>query len=265
MSHFYGLVVSFFYTDKYMAQSTHLIHTLKKALKAHGLTYRDIAKKIDLSEASIKRMFSEKNFTLKRLEQLCHCMELELSDLLRLMNEEEKHLTQLSEAQEKDIAEDLTLLLVTVCVLNRWSLNEIITHYKINETECIQYLARLDRLKIIELLPKNKIKLLVASNFSWREDGPIQRFFQQRVERDFFNSRFNKSNERLIVINGMLANNSFAVFEKKLEKLVKEFNELNDADSGLSLDERFGTTVVMAMRHWEYGLFEHLRKTASDK
>lgn len=243
-----------------MAQSLHLINTLKKALKGHGLTYADIAQKINMSEASIKRMFSEKNFTIKRLEELCLCMDLEISDLLNLMKEEENNISQLSEAQEKEIVNDLTLLLITVCILNRWSLNDILFHYKISETECIQYLAKLDRLKIIELLPKNRIKLLVASNFNWIENGPIQQFFQSRVEKEFFSTRFNKTNERLYVINGMLAENSNAVFQKKMEKLVREFNDLNDSDAGLSIEDRYGTTVVMAIRQWEYGLFKHLRK-----
>ena len=243
-----------------MAQTHHLIQTLKKALKAHGLTYSDIAKEIGMSEASIKRMFSEKNFTLKRLEQLCLCMDLELSDLLKLMQEEEQYLSKLSEEQEREIASDLTLLLVTVCALNRWTLNDITAHYKITETECIRYLAKLDKLKIIELLPKNRIKLLIASNFAWLENGPIQQFFQTKVEQDFFNTRFNKTNERLLVVNGMLAGNSNAVFQKKMEKLIMEFNDLNDSDAGLPLDERNGTTFVMAIRQWKYGLFEPMRR-----
>jgi len=243
-----------------MAQTHHLVNTLKKTLKAHGLTYNDIAQMIDLSEASIKRMFSEKNFTLKRLEQLCQCMNLELSDLLKLMQEEELHLSKLSEEQEKEIANDLTLLLVTVCVLNRWTLEDITAHYKITETEGIRFLAKLDKIKIIELLPKNRIKLLVAPNFAWLENGPIQKFFQSKVEQDFFNTRFNKTNERLFVVNGMLADSSNAVFQKKMEKLIKEFNEQNDADVSLPLDERNGTTVVMAIRQWKYGLFEPMRK-----
>lgn len=243
-----------------MAQTLHLITTLKKALKAHGLTYADIAKKIDMSEASIKRMFSEKNFTLKRLEQLCQCMELELSDLLTLMRENEENISQLTEEQEKEIVNNLSLLLVTVCVLNRWTLDDITSRYKLAETEGIQYLAKLDRLKIIDLLPKNKIKLLVTPNFSWRENGPIQTFFQSKVEKDFFNTTFNKQDERLFVVNGMLAHNSNAVFQKKMEKLIKEFNELNDGDANLSLDERIGTTVVMAIRQWNYGMFEHMRR-----
>ncbi len=243
-----------------MAQTLHLIQALKKALKAHGLTYKDVAKKIDMSEASIKRLFSEKNFTLKRLEQLCLCMDMELSDLLKLMNEEEQYISQLSVEQEKEIAGDLKLLLMTVCVLNRWTMDDITFRYNISETEGIQYLAKLDRLKIIELLPKNKIKLLIAANFEWRENGPIQQFFQSKIESDFFSTKFNKMNERLLVANGMLAHNSNAVFQKKMEKLMKEFNELNDSDVGLSMDERTGTTMVMAIREWNYGVFNHLRK-----
>jgi hypothetical protein len=41
-------------------------------------------------------------------------------------------------------------------------MRDITNEYKIKEAECIQKLAQLDRLKIIELLPKNKIKLLVV-------------------------------------------------------------------------------------------------------
>ena len=58
----------------------------------------------------------------------------------------------------------------------------------------------------------------------------------------------------------MLADNSTAVFQKKMEKLVNEFNDLNDSDAGLPIDDRFGTTVVIAIRQWEYGLFEPMRK-----
>ena len=243
-----------------MAQTIPLINTLKKALKLHGKTYADLAKQLQLSEASVKRMFSENSFSLERLDQSCQMMQMEISDLVQMMNEGARQLTELTEQQEKEIANDLTLLLITVCVLNRWTMKEILGYYNIVETECIRHLARLDKLKIIELLPKNKIKLLVSSNFSWRENGPIQRFFQSKVEADFFNSRFDKKTERLIVVNGMLADNSNAVFQRKMQRLSQEFNELNDDDAGLSLDERHGTTVVLAIRQWQYGMFSHLRK-----
>ena len=55
-----------------MAQVSSLIETLKKQLKAHGKTYADVAAALDLSEASVKRLFAEESFTLQRLSLVCN-------------------------------------------------------------------------------------------------------------------------------------------------------------------------------------------------
>ncbi|MET0355287.1 MAG: helix-turn-helix transcriptional regulator, partial [Cellvibrio sp.] len=133
-----------------MAQIAPLLNALKKALKAHGLTYLKIAEALELSEASVKRLFAEQTISLQRLEQICQLMELEISDLVQMMNEQQPRLQHLSVEQEKEITQDLILLLVTVSVLNRWTLTNILSFYKLSESECIQKLARLDKLKIIE-------------------------------------------------------------------------------------------------------------------
>jgi DNA-binding Xre family transcriptional regulator len=245
-----------------VAQTLQLIDALKRTLKAHGLTYADVAQYLDLSEANVKRLFAKRRFTLERLDQICQMMEMEISDLVQEMNDwaGAKAISGLTLEQEAEIAGNLELLLVTVCVLNRWTLDEVVGRFHISETKCIQHLAKLDRLRLIELLPKNRVKLLVARNFKWQENGPIQRFYQEKIEAEFFSSRFDRVNERLIVINGMLAESSNQVFQRKMEHLAREFDELNDDDAKLPLDDRDGTTVVLAMRPWSYGLFDALRK-----
>jgi DNA-binding Xre family transcriptional regulator len=70
-----------------MAQTQQLIETLKKALKAHGKTYQDVAQHLELSEASVKRLFSEKSFSLQRLDQTCQMMDMEITDLVQMMND----------------------------------------------------------------------------------------------------------------------------------------------------------------------------------
>jgi transcriptional regulator with XRE-family HTH domain len=245
-----------------MAQTQQLIDALKRTLKAHGLTYSDVAGHLQLSEANVKRLFSKRSFTLERLDQVCQMMGMEISDLVQEMNERAAAtaISGLTLEQEAEIAGNIELLLVTVCVLNRWTMQEIIDRFHLTEPQCIQHLAKLDRLRLIELLPKNRVKVLVARNFKWQENGPIQRFFHEKIEADFFSSRFDHQDERLIVVNGMLAESSNVVFQRKMEHLAREFDELNDADAKLPLEERIGTTVVIAMRPWSYGLFDSLRK-----
>ncbi len=244
-----------------MAQTKQLIDTLKRTLKAQGYTYVDVAKQLSLSHASVKRLFSEESFSLSRLDSICQMMEIEISDLVSDMNTHAHFaLSELTLEQEAEIVNDTGLLLVTVCVLNRWKMDELIAHFNFTQHQCIQYLALLERLHIIDLLLGNRIKLKISANFKWRDNGPIQQFFQQKVATDFFNSRFNKEQEKLIVINGMLSDETMSIFHRKLVQLVREFEDLNNEDASLPLELRSGTTVVLATRSWKYGLFEGLRK-----
>lgn len=248
-----------------MSQVGGLLATLKRELRSQGVTYADVAAKLRLSESSVKRLLSEKKLSLDRLELLCQVVGMEISDLVQKMAEERKRLDMLTEEQEREVAEDPRLLLVAVCVLNRWTFEEIVAIYTLDEHECIQHLAKLDRLKLIELLPLNRFRLNVANDFRWIPGGPIQRFFQQEVQPGFMNSSFNGAGERLVFRSGMLSRGSNATLLKKIDRLVSEFKELHDDDAGLPLEERFGSSMLVALRPWELSHFRELRRSSVEK
>ena len=49
-----------------MTLRVQLVEALKRVLKAQGLTYANLAERIGMSEASVKRMFSEQSIRLER-------------------------------------------------------------------------------------------------------------------------------------------------------------------------------------------------------
>jgi DNA-binding Xre family transcriptional regulator len=248
-----------------VSQTRELIQTLKRALKAQGKTYTDVAEVLDLTEASVKRLFSQQAFSLARLDRVCQMLGMEISDLVQQMSEQQQQLQQLSIAQERELTQDVTLALVTVCTLNRWRLADMVGFFQLSESECLRHLITLDRLGLIELLPGNRILLRVAPNFSWRENGPIQAFFQAKISGEFFQSRFDHEDESLVVLNGMLSAQSNAEFQRKLKRLAREFDLLNNDDAALDLSARKGTTLVLAMRGWRYGLFRPLLRDDQEK
>jgi len=243
-----------------MAQIPSLIDTLKKQLKANGATYADVAVALEVSEASVKRLFAEHSFSLQRLEAICQFIGLQLSELILLMEKEQPQLHQLTEQQEKEIIADPLLLLISISIVNGHTFDDLCAHIDMSKTECITKLAHLDRIKIIDLLPNNRIKLLISPNFKWRANGPIQQFFQQHIEKDFFQSTFNSDQEKLLVLNGELSERANQEFQKKMSKLAKEFNALMQEDSTLPIEQRHNTTVVLASRSWEFKLFDQFRK-----
>jgi transcriptional regulator with XRE-family HTH domain len=242
-----------------MAQTTALISTLKRTLKAYGKTYADVGRALELSEASVKRLFSQEDFSLERLDRVCQLMGIEISELVELMNAEQRQLDQLTAEQEQELVDDKTLLAVAICALNRWTMDEIVTHYDITEGQCFQKLARLDKLKLIDLLPHNRIKIRVSPDFRWLDNGPIQELFQERLGSEYLRGRFKGEAEALIVLNGMLSKHNVAELKNKLRRLAWEFNVANRDDASLPLAERQGVTAVLAVRGWQYGLFHPLR------
>jgi DNA-binding Xre family transcriptional regulator len=68
-----------------MSQTRPLIDTLKQELRKQRITYKQVSEVLELSETSVKRLFSEEAFSVKRLDKVCALLHLDISDLVHLM------------------------------------------------------------------------------------------------------------------------------------------------------------------------------------
>ncbi len=239
-----------------MSQTMQLIDELKRQLKHNGKSYKDVAEVLQLSEASVKRLFSHgSSLTIERLEQVCSLINIELGDLI-LSATTDSRIRALTLEQEKQVVSDLALLLVAVCVFNGYQFEDILRQYQLTEHQLIQKLALLDRLRFIELLPGNKIKLKISPHFHWLPGGPIQTFFQQKVREEFFHSYFNKEGEKLSVATGLLSVSGSQRLHKRIDKLIGEFYDACKDDQDIAFADRKGTSIVVAIRPWQFTLFE---------
>lgn len=243
-----------------MTQVTAIIATLKRLLKNHGLTYAEVACKLGMSQANIKRMFASNRFTLERLEAICSLMHMDLSDLINLHEKSRQRITRLTLEQEEELIRDLKLLFVAVSVRNRLSFQDIVDNYQISKTECIHYLAKLDRLKIIDLLPGNHIKLRIDENFRWLPQGPIDRFFESQIQHQFLKSDFTHAQSQRLFQFGLMSEASIQMMRGKIEALAKDFMDLHREDAALPLAQRHHTGLMLALRPWELEVFQPLRR-----
>lgn len=246
-----------------MSQSRQLIDALKGALRAGKKTYADVAVAWGLSEASVKRIFAEGNPSLDRLEAACTLAGIDIAELVEQMNRRRRCVTQLSREQEASIASDPVLMLVTVSVLNRLSFEQILERYALEGPQVIRCLTRLDRLRLIDLLPGNRFKLLTTENFHWIPNGPIQQLFLQRMKDDFFRSRFDREHEKLTLVQGMLSAGSIGRIKERMEELATEFVELNRADAAVPPAQREGVALVAALSNWRFELFAPFQRHAA--
>jgi DNA-binding Xre family transcriptional regulator len=247
-------------------RQTRAIHTaLKRLIRSRGKTYADAARVLELSEASIKRLFSRGELSLDRLEQLCDWLGVDISDVVSLSEDAQPLVTQLDPKQERDLLQDPALLLVTFLTLNRWSEKDILEVFRFKKPELSQKLLRLERLGLIEVLPFERIKVRAARNFAWRKDGPIQRFFSERVLPEFLATRFDQPGEHMQFVGGMLSRASIIKLHEAMNTLARQLDELVAKDLGLPTSERHGVSLFMGLRPWEFTEFTKLRRGPREK
>ncbi len=243
-----------------MSQITQLLITLKKCLKAKGITYRQLGEAMDLSEASIKRLFSEQTFSLKRLEEICNILDLSLYDLAKISADADAGPSVLTVDQETALAEKPKLLVFFYLLLSGRSAESITKDYAVSEEESLRFLLELDRLKLIELHPENKVRLLTQKNIQWRKDGPIRTRYENLIIKEFLNAPFDQPEERLRFETGKLSYGSQSVMLKKISRFIKEYIELTEIDKALPQEKSHNTGLMIAFRPWVFSILDEYRK-----
>ncbi len=240
-----------------------VLKVLRTELRHSGITYKVLAERIGMSESSVKRMFGQKDMSLSRLALICKSAGIAMEDVLRQAADVTPHSDNLTLAQEKSLMASPKLLLVAICCLGNWTMEQIIETYTLSEPECILSLVELDRLGLIELKPMNRYRLKVSNAFHWRPDGPVQQYFREFVVSDYFDGRFDGEGESLLCVPARLSSQSAREIVQKIQQLAAELARLQQEDRRLNPEDRDGFTLLLGFRSWEFSALTALRRNGS--
>jgi hypothetical protein len=246
-----------------MPAASRFVEALKKSVRARGLTYAELGRRLDLSEASVKRMFSRGSFTLARIEEVLAAVDLDLYEVARMTRGRGNGAAQLSYEQELNLARDERLLAVFWLLLNGWTFDEILEEFAIARTELTVAFARLEKLKLIEWRPRERVRLLVPRDFVWRPGGPAKKAYARRAMAEFLSGRFDGPLEVLRFESRELSAESAATLKRKLDELVAQFNECAEADSSLPAGRRVGVALLAGCRPWQFSAVNALKRRKS--
>jgi transcriptional regulator with XRE-family HTH domain len=243
-----------------VSETAQIVNVLKRHLKSRGLTYRDLAVQLKLSEASVKRVFAGETFTLERLEKVCAAIGTTVAELVKAASHSPESRSQyLTVEQEQLLASDSRLLACFYLLLNGRTAKEILMRMDLNERELRGLLVRLDAVRLIELLPKLKTRLRVGPVVSWRTDGPVYRLYERQVKAEFLQSDFPGASAALHFRSAELSDASAQILLRKLDQLALEFAEYAALDVGLPARDKRSVALLLAFRPWVFSMFEGLR------
>ena len=243
-----------------MSSTADLVLALKRELKSARMSYADLAMALGLAESSVKRMLAKGDMPLSRIDAICRALKLDFADLARRVADAQPLLAQLTAEQERAVVADKKLLLVAICVLSQWTLEQMLASYRLSEPECIGYLAQLDRIGIIELRPLNRYRLKLAKAFRWRPHGPVMDYFRDNALLDYFAGGFDGAGEGLLLVHGSVSRSLAPSFLERMQRVAQDFANAHLADQKLQEKDRQGYTLLLAMRSWEFEAFAALRR-----
>lgn len=242
-------------------EASRMIASLKKMMKARAVTYKSLAERIDLSEVSIKRIFSQSSLSLARLERICQALDVSIQEIARLSADQTADPAEsVSLEQELALATDPDLLACYYLIANGRTGPEIAKELRVEEIKVRRWMVKLHSLGLVELLAKMRAKARTSSSITWRKDGPMWRLHEQKVREEYLQSTFTAPFEAMHFRSAEMSEASCRVMLRKLERLATEFRDLAELDRSLPSREKRSLGVLLAARPWVFSMFENARR-----
>lgn len=214
-----------------------------------------------MSESNVKRMFSRRDMPLTSMDHILRLLKIDMADLAKRRLDSQPLRRELTLGQERTVVADPKLLLMAICCLSQWTFEQIVGTYALTEAEAVRYLARLDKLQIIELRPLNRYRLKVDKTFRWRSNGPAMQYFRVHVVNEYFEGGFDSEGEMLSVVQGSISPALAASFSERLQRVAHDFAQQHLADQKLPESHRRPYTLLLSVRSWWLSAFRDLKRS----
>lgn len=134
-------------------QATAMLDALKSHLKQHGLTYRDLAKRCELTETTVKRLLNRPHIPLDQLMELCAAADTSMAALIIAADSSlDNQVNPMSTDQADAIFEQPALISVLTAVqFGNRSVAGIAKSFDINLASAYLYIRQLEVLGCLTL------------------------------------------------------------------------------------------------------------------
>jgi transcriptional regulator with XRE-family HTH domain len=135
---------------------------LRHTMKTQGVSYAEMGRRIGLSESGIKKIFAAHDISLGRLAQLCAALDLPLAELIASANDAIPDPLELSpEAEAYFLKDRTTFHLFFLLLTEPKSFRDIAREYNLPADQTQRSLLQLEKMKLIERLPGDRVVLQV--------------------------------------------------------------------------------------------------------
>jgi len=223
--------------------------SIQRQLQAREISESQLATELQMTEYAVKYIFTTQDCPFTVLEKICHIAGFKLEDLFSSVPKEPQMLEHLTQQHEIELLNNKKLFAVAVGVMYFWTFKDILNRVKVNKTELVTLLQRLDEMGMIQASPGNTFKLTISKKFSWIPDGPIMRM-TRRESVDYFAYNFEEPIDLISTFNVYVSTASHDKLKSQLMQIAKEYKLAMLKEATLPIDEKIQVSLCLAARSW---------------
>lgn len=225
------------------------LETIKRRLKTLQLKYIDVAKQLEVSEVTIKRMLNHNDISLERLLQLAEVCDLDVGKLLNDAKNVQISHHFFTDSQDKtfDSQPHVFRYFCELFYADKTA-EQIALDYGLDEVSTYRYLRILENIELIELFPENQFKLLVEPPLGFAANSRVLKknigqFLQQSCDAVLSDEPDECSFMRIKPLN--LPLELFQQMEFELKKIVDRYSAISETSFALDNEQsEFLLTMV---------------------
>lgn len=221
---------------------------LKLTLRQRNITQKDLAKMMGKSEPTLKRWLRGEGLLLTDWLKMLEVLQLDLTELSEMTKNAHQSSFEYTIQQEKIFVETPGLLAFFDQLLLGKTPQQISKSYQLSGKSFISYLSKLEKMDLIEWLPRNKIKLRVQGSPRWIAGGPLRQKFRKQMLTAFI-SKYEQQEE--------LKLNVYHLSKKSTQACAEIIAEAQEQIRRLELKDKFKkekkelTAIILGQGHLE--------------
>lgn len=236
--------------------------TLQRQLEAQEISELQLATELQMTEYAVKNIFTTRDCSFTVLEKICQIAGFRLEDLFGSVPREPQLLEHLTQQHEIELLNNKKLFAVAVSAMYFWTYKDILNRVKVNKTELVTLLQRLEEMGIVQVSPGNHFKLTISKKFSWIPDGPIMRM-TRRESADYFAYTFEEPIDLINSFNVYVTPATHDKFKSQLIQIAKEYKLAMLKEATLPIDEKIQVSLCLAARNWLPSFLQSQMRTAA--
>lgn len=244
-----------------------LITELKRILKQRRITYKDLAGRLGISEAGVKRIFLKSDGKISTLSKICDALGFTFTDLVAASRLGSTKVQYLSSKQDEFLARNFDCyVFFNELVIRKKSVSQIQMDHGLNAHSARKYLRALEQLDLIELKSDDRIKLLIQEPVGFVSNGKlrhaIQSHFVRSVAARLTTLHLAKSEDLLCTREWTLSATNFKSFREDIHRLVERYDQIGARDHALLEPSDLITTNLLLGLTLDHSPYPSIRKIA---